>query len=134
MGFVEYVVTGDGPEYKIELRREAAAYERSIFNGTEDEWQREVVGSIGLLRRRYWPFDPIRPEVVAAFNAWRRAEHTRIHAEIRARGGAVPDDSPLATAPRDVRGAAYVNGTGWVETGAGQIAAGQTGGASVDTN
>lgn len=118
MGFAEYEVAGDGAAYRVEVRRSVSEYERSIFSGTEAEWQRDVIPSIGLLRRMYEPRKPIPGAVIAAFNTWRAAEHARTVSEIRDRYGpslnlVFPDPPP------PVRGGAYVVGSGWVETAVG---------------
>lgn len=118
MGFAEYEVAGDGAAYRVEVRRSASEYERSIFSGTEAEWQRDVIPSIGLLRRMYEPMKPIPGAVVAAFNAWRTAEHARTLSEIRDRHGTIPD-LVSSDPPPPVCGGAYVVGSGWIETAGG---------------
>lgn len=113
MGFAEYEVAGDGAPYRVEVRRSADEYERSIYNGTEADWQREVIPSIGLLRRMYNASVPIPDAVISAFNAWREAEHARVMSEIRDRYGSVPDIE-LSQPPPPVRGGVYEVGTGWI--------------------
>lgn len=117
MGVVEYEVLGDGPSYRVEERRVAGDYERSIFNGTQEEWERDHVATIGLLRRRYDIEKPLNPKVVVAFNDWRAREHAKFVHELRSqpdRYGVFRDDDQLLVAPRVLRGAHYEVGRGWV--------------------
>lgn len=117
LGCVEYEVWGDGAPYRVEVRREASAYERAAFNGTDAEWQRDVEGAIGLIRRVPDCDRPISPHVVDAFNAWRSAEHETFVERLRSRperyGNIAPND-PLLVPPPVVRGAHYEVGKGWV--------------------
>lgn len=99
MGFAEYEVAGDGAPYRVEVRRSADEYERSIYNGTEADWQREVVPSIGLLRRMYNASVPIPEAVIAAFNAWREAEQARVMSSFATATEASPQSS-CRSAPR----------------------------------
>jgi hypothetical protein len=109
MGNVEYEVAGDGPTYRVELRREAPDCERAIFGGTEEDWQWDVVGTIGVLKR---VGREIPPAVVQEFNTWRAEEHARLIAEI-GREGPIRDGDPVLQLPPPVRGGIYVVGAGW---------------------
>lgn len=116
LGEVQYEVIGDGAPYRVTVRRRAESYERSIFNGGEAEWQRDVVAAIGTLHRHI-SCDEISPDVVAAFNHWLQAEHAMSIAHMKAhpaRYGALSDDDPIVQPPAAVTGAHYVVGTGWV--------------------
>jgi hypothetical protein len=104
LGCTDYVVYGDGPAYRIEVRHEASDYERSIFNGTDSEWQRDCVAAIGQVHRRSESWIPLKPELIAAFNAWRLREHERV----------IKENDPMFAAPPVVRGAHYQVGVGWV--------------------
>lgn len=115
MGVTEYEVAGDGPAYRVELRREAPDYERAVYSGSDEQWQREVVGAIGLLRRMYRSGDPIPQAVVVAFNAWRASEHERLIAEIQ-RDRAFRVGASLPEPPPAVQGGIYVPERGWVTT------------------
>lgn len=84
MGVTEYEVRGDGPAYRIELRRELGAYERSITNGGANYIARMVEPTIGKVRRHGDPCRPIAQEVVEAFNAWRAASHASDMAHLKA--------------------------------------------------
>lgn len=83
MGCTWYnVYPTDGPKYSIELRRNLGDYERSILNRKTDP-EREIVPTIGMIRREYRSDIPISPEVVDAFNVWRDAEHDAFVATLR---------------------------------------------------
>lgn len=114
-GFVEYEVTGDGTPYCVEVQR-GGPYYRPIFAGTEEDWQRDVVPAIGILRRVYRLWEAVPQPVVEAFNAWRDAEYDREMSNLaRWCGGRVPAD-PWIERPTPVRGGKYVPECGWVAT------------------
>jgi len=121
MGCVTYRVRDETGIYEIEVRREVSGYERSIYNGTAEEIERDLVGAIGLMRRSYHSSLPIPPATVAAFNAWRTAEHTRLIADIEQRwakhGEVLLADDPVRVTPPPLRGAHYEIGRGWVCAG-----------------
>lgn len=112
MGTVDYMVTDETGIYRASLRQSVSEYELSIANG--DEVRRDMRGGIGLLVRGV---EPIPAATVAAFNAWRLAEHTRQIAQIDAQpdryGVLAPDDS-LRRPPMVARAAEYVTGRGWI--------------------
>lgn len=117
MGWTEYEVFGDGPSYRLEVRQEAGAYERSIFNGTEEDWQRDVVPTINVLRRKHYITQPLDQHVIEAFNAWRASDHQARLGEILAqpeRYGELPENDPLRVPPPIVRGGHYETGKGWI--------------------
>jgi hypothetical protein len=108
MNSASFDVIGDGQMYSIELRRGVCDYERSIFNGTEEEWQRDIVPLIGCIKRDSGSRDSgIKQEVVDAFNAWRMAEYLEHRASIDAQPekyGIVDwDNDPVFPAPKPVR-------------------------------
>jgi hypothetical protein len=121
LNIYHYEVLGDGAPYRIETRHPIAAaqndYQRAIFNGTEEEWQRDVIAATNLLFRATEIDRPLSRAVVDAFNAWRAAEHQRAIGEIRenpAKYGEIEQNDPVLTPPPIVRGAHYVVGQGWV--------------------
>lgn len=116
LGYIEYEVFGDGPKYTLELRHHADDYERSIFNGSEEEWQRDVVALIDVLRRKHDVTTPMDPRVIEAFNAWRKSEHEKFLAEVRAKPEKydLPENDPLRIPPPIVRGGHYAGDQGWV--------------------
>lgn len=117
MGQMEYEVIGDGAPYRVEVRREAGAYERSIFNGDETEWQRDVVAAVDVLHRVSHPEKPVPAGVVEAFNGWLQERHAAHAADIARqpdRYGVLAEDDPILKAPRAVRGGHYVVDRGWV--------------------
>jgi hypothetical protein len=97
-------VHGDGQKYEIELRHRVCGYERSIFNGTEAEWQRDVVPLVGAIKRS----DGIRipQSVVEAFNTWRMTEYREHRRQIESqphRYGMIDwDNDPVFVAPKPV--------------------------------
>lgn len=116
MGCAEYRVLGDGAPYLIEVRRSVSEYQRSIFNGTEDEWEREIIASIGGVRRYSDPCTALSPAVVEAFNHWRAAEHAERIAELRSdpeRFGELDPSDPSLQPPPRAHGLVYIAGTGW---------------------
>ena len=101
-------VIGDGQTYQIELRRGISDYERSIWNGTEEAWQRDIVPLIGCIKPDSGSRqDGIPQEVVDAFNAWRMFEHLDFRASIERhpeKYGVVDwDNDPSYAAPKPVR-------------------------------
>jgi hypothetical protein len=107
MNSAYYDVIGDGQTYEIELRRGVCAYERSIYNGTEAEWQRDIVPLIGAIKRVGGYRVP--DAVVDAFNAWRAAEHLMERRKLDAhpeKYGVIDwDNDPLFPTPKPVRAA-----------------------------
>lgn len=97
--------------YEAELRRSCPDYELAVANG--DSVRREMVSAVGILRRshsvasggapgRGYRCFEVPAETVAAFNAWRAAEHAAQLARLRAapgRYGVIADSDPLAIAP-----------------------------------
>lgn len=113
----EFEVHGDGPCYRIEERREPSAYDLEVWPHSIDQWNREVVGSVGTIHRRDNLCKAVPQAVVDAFNAWRAAEWERDIGKILAdrrydgldRGG-----SPFKPPPV-VRGAVWQpSGSCWV--------------------
>jgi hypothetical protein len=116
-----YEVLGDGAPYRIETRRPIKDgledYQRSIFNGTEAEWQRDVIGASNLVYRATEPGKPLPQTVIDAFNSWRAAEHAQQVAAIRAHPAGYGDleaDDPILIPPSTVLGCRYVVGDGWL--------------------
>lgn len=116
----EFQVYGDGSPYRVELRSRATDWEREHFHINDDHWYNDIVPSVGILRRSAESWLPLKPEVVAAFNAWRLAEHAEFIAKLRAhpeRYGTIADYDPIIAAPSLARGGGhYVIGTGWIVT------------------
>jgi hypothetical protein len=118
-GLVWYSVTDHTGTYEVELRRGVLDYERRDYNGTAEEFARDVVASVGLLRRAYRSDLPIPAETVAAFNAWRAAEHAAQITQLDRspeRYGVIAPTDPIRTPPMVAVGARYEVGTGWIRT------------------
>lgn len=115
-GGTEYEVHGDGPAYRVEVRNDASEELRRHLGYKDETWFGEILPSIGLLRRSHRADQPLKPEVVEAFNAWRRAEYDRWMAEIKANPDkyGTLDDNPMWAPPAEVRGGHFVVGTGWM--------------------
>ena len=111
MGETDYRVSGAGDLTMLRVRREASDYQRSISTLTEEQWQRDVVGAIGLLVDGCGG-RPVPDDLVAEFNAWRDAEYWRQRNDIDAqpeRYGVIDWDTDAVFAkPAPVRGARYV--------------------------
>jgi hypothetical protein len=110
-----YEVHGDGPRYLIEERREPSAYDLETYNGTMDQWNREVIGSVGTIHRLKEMTTPIPQAVVDAFNAWRLTEWERDVGAILAdrRYDGIGRNDSIFKPPQKVKGAHWVPGTGW---------------------
>lgn len=118
MGHAWYSVHGAEGSGEIEYvtPQHMTPYMRSIHNGTPAEFARDIESSLYVLR---WSADPCRGitrDMLAAFNAWRMAEHAVFVAKIMAQperyGITSPDDSLLAP-PVTLRAGRYVVGEGW---------------------
>lgn len=127
--YTSWQVYGDGQSYEVETTREGPAWLvdscREVWNGSAADFDREVIGATNTLHK-YASWEPISDDVVAAFNAWRAAEHARQIAELDAnpaRYGVIAADDPIRLAPPVLTGARYVGGIGWVRNGAEAIAA-----------
>ena len=115
LGVVDYEITDGTGTYRAELRREASDYERGIYNGDEDQWQREVVASIGALHR-YISTEWIPDETVRAFNEWRAQKHASTIAEMKAQPHRYGDPTTLERdfpPPIPAKSGRYVSGKGW---------------------
>ncbi|TJW14416.1 MAG: hypothetical protein E5W82_10595 [Mesorhizobium sp.] len=85
MGCVWFEVRDQTGSYKAELRVALGDYERSILNYDPDGIRKHVENAIGLLTRCVADnAGEIPAATVAAFNAWRLAEHERHMAHLRA--------------------------------------------------
>lgn len=73
---VDYEVIGDGPVYIVTIKYGMTEYERTIFNGSSEDYDRVVKAKIGILHH-HSTRERIRPEVVEAFNQWKADEHAR---------------------------------------------------------
>jgi hypothetical protein len=112
--------TVHGPEGSGEVEyvtpQHFTPYMRGIYNGTPEEFERDVAASLHVLR---WSADPCRGVsrgLMAAFNAWRMAEHAEFVARILAhpeRYGITSADDPLLAPPVALRAGKYVLNHGW---------------------
>jgi len=80
LGSVWFDVTDSTGSYTAELRQRLDSYEWSILNG--DAYRQQCLQEIGILHREHCASladtsFAIPAETVAAFNAWRLAEHNR---------------------------------------------------------
>lgn len=115
-GTVWYEVIDQTGRYEVELLRDPAFEDRAHFNGTEAEWQRDVIGKHNVLVRDYMATSPLPDPTLHAFNAWRRAEHAVHLAQLLAepdRYGQIADTDPVRTPPPPVSAGYYVVGEGW---------------------
>jgi hypothetical protein len=114
MGCVWFEASDDTGTYEIELRRELSAYERAQLNGGPDgAYAAEVERLIGWLQKTHGR-GPVPAETVAAFNAWRMAEHHRFMRRLEAdpdRYGPLDPADPLLQPPTLAKGAAHFHVT-----------------------
>lgn len=114
MGTVWYQVTDATGTYEAALRHSIGNYELSICNG--DTVRRDAKAAIGLLVRDCNSAVAVPPETVAAFNAWRAAEHAAHMAKLDSqpeRYGVIAPNDELRQPPMVARAAIYVCGPGW---------------------
>lgn len=120
MGAVDYEVIDETEVYRVTVREEAGVYLRSIYNGTPEEFERDVVGEVGLIHRHADVEVPIPGGTVEAFNRWRFDSHQLSLDQMDAqpeRFGVISADDPLRKPPVTVIGGHYALGRGWVREG-----------------
>lgn len=76
-GDQDFTVYGDGEPYRVSLRVAADALVPRGWNYDQPTYERDVVASVGLLRRHDGREVAIPAAVVEAFNAWRLADYQR---------------------------------------------------------
>lgn len=111
MGTVYYRVTTATESFEASIRHSVSDYELSIANG--DDVRRAMLTGIGMLVHRA---EPLPADIVAAFNAWRAAEHLAQMAKLDAapeRYGIIAPDDELRRPPMIARAASYDRATGW---------------------
>lgn len=103
--------------YEAELIRKPTPYADSQYNGNAAEYARDVEASAGILRRSVCDAaGEIAAETIAAFNAWRAAEHAAQIAHMRAhpeRYGTDFESDPWFQAPAPVMAGRWTRGAGW---------------------
>lgn len=117
LGCIWYTVTGPTGTFQIEARSSAPDYERRMYNGSFAEWKRDVFAAIGTVHRASMSDTALPRDLVDAFNAWRRSEHSDFVAMILEdpeRYGHMRPDDPVLLDPMIMTGARYVVGHGWV--------------------
>ena len=113
--FTAYSPEGNG-EVEYVTESHLSDYHRKTYNGTPAEFTRDVEAALHVLR---WASDPCRAlsaEFLAAFNAWRMAEHAGFKAEILGqpdRYGITDESDPLLAPPVALKRGEYVLGHGW---------------------
>src|SRR5215468_8113638 len=87
-GTVDYKCYGLSDRFggacQLELRHDANLFPADLYNGTADEYRRDIVASVGVLHFHNDSSRPMPAELVDAFNAWRMAEHAALVAKLRA--------------------------------------------------
>ena len=84
MGCVWYdVFPQAGEKFSVELRNGLSEYERSILNSNINV-DREILPTIGMLRREHHADLPIPIDIVQDFNLWRDAEYEAWMAKAKA--------------------------------------------------
>ncbi len=112
MNVVEFDCADSTGSYRLSLRMGVSDYERSIYNGTAEQYERECAAVTGYLRGVGGQRVPLA--TVAAFNDWQaeksRYANARFDAEPE-RYGIIPADDPIRK-PIQAKGAAYWD-DGW---------------------
>lgn len=107
MNTVEYECSDSTGCYRLKLRVGVSDYERSIYNGTPDDYERECAAVTGYLTAIGGRRVPLA--TVAAFNEWMaersRYANARFDAEPE-RYGVIPADDPIRK-PLQAKGSAY---------------------------
>lgn len=107
MNEIEYDCFDASGDYRVILRAGTSDYERSIFNGTPQEYERQCAAVVGYLRGRHGR--RLSLAAVAAFNDWQkdktRLALARFDAEPE-RYGIIAADDPIRQ-PLLAKGAAY---------------------------
>ena len=115
-GCTDYMITDDTGTYRAEFRHTLEEYQPGVHNYTPAEWERDVVPTLGLLRR-YIPTSPVPAATVAAFNEWRLAERADHVAKMKAapeKYGEIDEhDTRLFPPILPARTGVYVVGKGW---------------------
>ena len=105
--------------FTLELRETADPYEPGNWNYTREDYEQDIVASVGVLHASRPDCDcVIRPETVAAFNAWRLAEHARVVAFMDAQPDRYlfPPDDIMRQPPTVARGGFWRDGWRLIET------------------
>ena len=72
----DFIVAGDGPQYRVRLRRSADEYWRECTSYSPEKWAAEVVPlEWALVRAQGGCGRPIAPAVLAAFRDYYRREY-----------------------------------------------------------
>jgi len=120
MGHTGTRVSGTGEPFEVAVRHTVSDYERRHMSGGEDAFV-QAVAEIGMLRREHNIDREMPAELVAAFNAFRAAEHARSIVQIEAdprKYGVLDADDPIRVPPITAWGARYVRDVGWHVNGA----------------
>lgn len=114
-GEADYELAGN----RLSIQERAESYQQAGYNGTEAEYQRDVIGRLGILWQHGSIETPVDAETVEAFNAWRQAEHEKHKAQILAHPEKYeitdPNHEYFKPPIKAVRGF-YQVGTGWIKT------------------
>lgn len=112
MNVIEYECRDDTGSYRLTFRVGVSDYERSIYNGTPEQYDTHCAALVGWLTA-CWPIR-IPPATVDAFNAWQREKTAACFAKMDAepeRYGFITPDDPGRN-PLQAKGAAHWEG-GW---------------------
>lgn len=126
MGCVWYEIVDETGRYEAELRNKLGDYERSILNYDPAGIAKHVESAIGLLTRCVCDnAGEISAATIAAFNAWRLAEHEKQMAHMRANPQRYGTDfpEPWFQAPLPVAAGRWTKETGWTRVEPAAIAA-----------
>ena len=107
---------------EVELRICAEPFAAAGYNGTAEQYAREVEGAVGLLRATGCPGKPLPPGLARAFTAWRQAEHVVFLGRIGAGPTRFRPDRYWPLIHPVVHGAHWNTEQGWVIDERGQAA------------
>ncbi len=105
LGYSDYRVTDETGAYRMRHCFEACEYHRSIFNGSADQFHREVVAAVGTVRRVGDNEQIVPVSTVRAFNQRQRSAHEEtmrwVDSDDQLKGTIGPDHI-IRTPPSDV--------------------------------
>lgn len=75
LGSASYDVLTSDERFRMSAAIEACDYQRSIYNGSPEQFEREVVAKVGCVTRDHDSSREVPAQVVDAFNAYLSKEH-----------------------------------------------------------
>lgn len=110
LNVIEYDCRDETGCYRLQFRVGVSDYEKSIYNGTAEQYAADCAAVVGWLTAS-WP-RIISPETVAAFNIWQQEKTAASLAKMDAapeKYGLISADDPIRN-PLQAKGAAHWDG------------------------